>query len=77
METETVTHVNAFQLPEEESGEGETTEQGLEISASNWGVKIITRKCKVCLIDSALAEQTSNIETLWFHQGWAWMALIL
>ena len=35
MEMETVTNMNTFSLPEEESGEGETTEEGLEISASN------------------------------------------
>ena len=57
---ETVTHMNAFPLPWEESGEGETIEEGLEISASNRRGKIITRKCKVCLIDSALDPDNYN-----------------
>ena len=51
MKMETVIHMNAFPLPEEESGEGETTEE-LEISSSNQRGKIITWKCKVRLIDS-------------------------
>ena len=51
--------MNAFPLPEEESGEGEAAE-GLEISASNRRGKIITRKRKVCSIDSALDPDNYN-----------------
>ena len=60
MEMETVTNMNTFPLDEEESGEGETTEEGLEISASNQRGKIITRKRKVCSIDSALDPDNYN-----------------
>ena len=60
MEMETVTKMKAFPIPEEVSGEGETTEEGLEISAPIRRGKIITRKRTLCLIDSALDPDNYN-----------------